>query len=425
MPQAKMNLPQSELNNREPLVDLIFFDAGGGHRASATALKSMLEGQHRSWQVRMVNLRDALEPIDFIRRFTGVRLEELYNGLLRYGLTIATGSTLPILHMLIRQTHSWQVSLLAQFWKSPRPNLVVSMIPHFNRAILDGLRVADMAEGRAATPMATVMTDLADYPPHFWIEQQLQHLICGTHAAVRQAIAVGHGAGKIWRTSGMIVRPDFYRPMDIDRMAERMRFGLTPDRPTGLVMFGGYGSRAMLTIARRAAAAGAKLQLIFLCGHNQKLRRRLAAMELPYPHHIEGFTSDVAGYMRLADFFIGKPGPGSISEALVMNLPLILERNASTMVQERFNTDWVARNHLGIVLNSFATISEALPVMADPARLARMRAQVSKFHNRALFELPGILEEIMHSPAEPIGAPFHARGDAASLRRRSLAAVNA
>ena len=417
-------MPQAKLNNREPLVDLIFFDAGGGHRASATAIKSMLEGQYRSWQVRMVNLRDALEPIDFIRRFTGVRLEELYNGLLRYGLTIATGSTLPILHMLIRQTHSWQVSLLAQFWKAPRPNLVVSMIPHFNRAILDGLRVADMAAGRPATPMATVMTDLADYPPHFWIERQRQHLICGTHAAVRQAIAVGHGPDKVWRTSGMIVRPEFYRTMDIDREAERMRLGLVPDRPTGLVMFGGYGSRAMLTIARRAAAAGSKLQLIFLCGHNQKLRRRLTAMELPYPHHIEGFTSDVAGYMRLADFFIGKPGPGSISEALVMSLPLMLERNASTMVQERFNTDWVARNHLGIVLNSFATIGEALPEMADPVRLARMRAQVSKFQNRALFELPSILQKIMHSSPEPIGASFHARTDAATIRRRVRAAVN-
>ena len=409
---------------REPLVDLIFFDAGGGHRASATALKSALEAQYPSWQVRMANLRDVLEPIDFIRRFTGVRLEELYNGLLRYGLTIATGSTLPILHMLIRQTHSWQVSLLAQFWKRPRPDLVVSIIPHFNRAIFDGLRVADLAAGRTATPMATLMTDLADYPPHFWMEPQRQHLICGTRAAVRQAAAMGHRPEKIWRTSGMIVRPEFYLPTDIDRMAERMRLGLKPERPTGLVMFGGYGSRAMLTIARRAAACGAKLQLIFLCGHNQRLRRRLAAMDLPYPHHIEGFTSSVAGYMRLADFFIGKPGPGSISEALVMGLPLMLERNASTMVQERFNTDWAGRNHLGMVLNSFTTIGEALPFMVDPVQLVRMRMQVRKFQNRALFELPSILGQIIHLPLEQIDAPFGITATTQATRRQTRA-VNA
>ena len=249
-------------------------------------------------------------------------------------------------------------------------------------------------------PMATLMTDLADHPPHFWMEPQQQHLICGTQAAADQALAMGYARNQIWQTSGMIVRPDFYRQVDIDPWAERIRRGLSPDRPTGLVMFGGYGSRAMLTIARRAAVTQSNVQLIFLCGHNESLRQRLAAMALPYPHFIEGFTSDVAGYMRLADFFIGKPGPGSISEALVMGLPLILVRNASTMVQERFNTDWVKRNHLGIILNSFAAIDQAIAAMTDRAQLARMRAHVRRFENRALFELPGILGEILSTSSE-------------------------
>jgi UDP-N-acetylglucosamine:LPS N-acetylglucosamine transferase len=272
--------------------------------------------------------------------------------------------------------------------------------------------------------MATLMTDLADCPSHFWIEPQRQHLICGTRAAAHQAVAMGYESKNIWRTSGMIVRPEFYQSRGIDRPAERMRRGLLPDMPTGLVMFGGYGSRAMLAIARNADVRGSKVQLIFLCGHNQKLQEQLTAMALPYPHLIEGFTRDVAGYMRLADFFIGKPGPGSISEALVMGLPLVLERNSSTMVHERFNTDWVRRNHLGIVLNSFAQIAEAIAILSNPAQLARMRAQVGKFENRALFEIPGILEEILQSPPESIDARVPAREDA-SLGWRQDRAVTA
>ena len=91
-------------------------------------------------------------------------------------------------------------------------------------------------------------------------------------------------------------------------------------------MFGGHGSRKMLTIAKRIDAAGLKTQLIFMCGHNQHLREQLAALELPFPFHIEGFTSAIPHFMNLADYFIGKPGPGSISEALVMRLPVIVER---------------------------------------------------------------------------------------------------
>src|SRR5689334_13553668 len=72
-------------------IDLIFFDAGGGHRASALALKTVAEEQRRNWQIRMVNLREILEPIDVLHRLTGVRIEDLYNRTLKYGLTIGTG----------------------------------------------------------------------------------------------------------------------------------------------------------------------------------------------------------------------------------------------------------------------------------------------------------------------------------------------
>ena len=66
------NLPAARL-------DLIYFDAGGGHRASARALISAAEQQHRSWQINPINLRDLLEPADVIRRLTGVRVEDFYN----------------------------------------------------------------------------------------------------------------------------------------------------------------------------------------------------------------------------------------------------------------------------------------------------------------------------------------------------------
>src|SRR5208337_3543167 len=157
---------------------------------------------------------------------------------------------------------------------------------------------------------------------------------------------------------------------------ERVRLGLRPDLPTGLVMFGGYGSRQMLTIARRVAAAGLKTQLVFLCGHNQQLPEKLMELDLPFPFHIEGFTREIPYFMRLADYFVGKPGPGSISEALVMGLPVIVERNSWTMVQERFNADWISKNQVGIALPSFRQIAGAVATMLDREQLTGLRASV-------------------------------------------------
>jgi hypothetical protein len=147
---------------RSPHVDLIFFDAGGGHRASATALNAVLAEQQRPWQIELVNLHDVLEPIDFIRRLTGIRVENFYNSMLKFNLTMGSGPMLKMMHMLIRRMHSKMVPILARYWQQRRPDLVASLIPHFNRAIFDGLRAADQTLGAPTTPMVTIMTDLAD-----------------------------------------------------------------------------------------------------------------------------------------------------------------------------------------------------------------------------------------------------------------------
>ncbi len=402
-------LPPPPAAARETQIDLIFFDAGGGHRASATALKALADQEQRGWQLRMVNLRDILEPIDVFHRLTGVRVEDLYNRMLKYGLTIGTGPMLRAVQFLIRRMHPRNVALLARYWQERRPDLVVSLIPNFNRAIFEGLRIADRARSRPATPMVTILTDLADCPPHFWIERQEQYLICGTAKAAEQALAMGYPPTRVLRTSGMIVRPEFYRRPEVSREQERRRLGLRPDVPTGLVMFGGFGSRRMLTIARRVAETGMKTQLIFLCGHNQRLREQLSAMKLPFPCHVEGFTRDIPHLMQLSDYFVGKPGPGSVSEALVMDLPVIVERNARTMVQERYNTEWIERHQFGMVLRSFNEIVAGIAQMLDPQRLAHFRSRVRALNNRAVFEIPDLLEALIAAaPGESAPAAFQA-----------------
>ncbi len=405
-----MNFPNAvPVADRRPRVDLIFFDAGGGHRASATALKAVIEQQRRRWQIRMVNLRDILDPVDVVHYVTGVRTEDLYNGMIKYGLTIGTGPMLRATQFLIRRMHRPSVELLSHYWRKCPTDLVVSMIPNFNRAIFEGLRAADRETRRPPTPMVTIMTDLADCPPHFWIERQDQYLICGTSYAAEQALATGYSPARVIRTSGMIVRPEFYQPMDICRERERRRLGLRSDLPTGLVMFGGFGSRRMLTIAKRVAEAGLKIQLIVLCGHNQQLGEEVSAMELPFPCRVEGFTREIPYFMRLADFFVGKPGPGSVSEALVMGLPVIVERNARTMVQERYNTEWIAQHQFGVVLRSFSEIVSGIEKILQPDWMARFHLRAGAFNNRAVFEIPAMLEVLLASrSAESLPGTFKA-----------------
>src|ERR1039457_7364947 len=79
----------------------------------------------------------------------------------------------------------------------------------------------------------------------------------------------------------------------------------------------------------------------------------------------------------------------------VMGLHLIVERNVWTVVQERFNTDWIAQNRLGIVLPSFREIGSAVSTMLDREQFLRLRALAEVLNNRAVFEIPEILEAVI------------------------------
>jgi len=114
----------------------------------------------------------------------------------------------------------------------------------------------------------------------------------------------------------MILHPRFYEPEPLIRSENGKTLGLDPHLPTGIVLFGGYGTSKMLKILRQIDASPLAVQLILICGRNEKLTRTLRETKTRIPIHVEGFTTSIPYYMALSDFFIGKPGPGSISEAL-------------------------------------------------------------------------------------------------------------
>jgi len=379
-------------------LEIIYFNAGGGHRAAAMALETVLRRDGR-WRVQLTNLQQLLDPIDPARRLTGIRMEEVYNLLLRRGWTRGSERLLKPMHAVIRHYHAHAVGLLERHWRSRRPAVVVSVVPHFNRALFESLRRV-----HPAVPLVTILTDFADFPPHFWIEPQDQFFICGTERASAQATELGVPPGRILRSSGMIVHPRFYENPPINQVAERRRLGLDPAIPTGLVIFGGQGSAVMREIGRRLEDSRLKVQLIFICGRNRPLADDLRRQRSRYRRVVLGFTEEVPFFMQVADFFIGKAGPGSLSEALLMKLPVIVERNGRTMPQERYNADWVLENRVGLVLKDFREIAGATEQLLHPQSLATYRRRVAELENRAVFEMPGLLQQVRKRSALTAGS---------------------
>jgi len=375
---------------------IVYHDAGGGHRNAAVALQTVISEQPRDWQVELVQFQDIADQLDVLRKLTGIRIQQQYNTLLQNGWTLGSRYLLRVLQTTIRLYHKKLVNSLEKVWRAKPADLLVSVIPHFNRQISES-----WARVNSGRPFVTIITDLADFPPRFWIEPiREQYIVAGTERAAEQARAMGHDSAHIFQTSGMIVRPDFYAVDNSDPGELRQQMGLRNDRTTAMVLFGGHGSKVMLDIAERLEAEDLPVQLILICGRNEALAAKLRSRKWKMPVHVVGFTKEVHRLMRAADFLVGKPGPGSIAEAMIRRLPVLIECNAWTLPQERYNAEWVKEKNVGIVLQSFKDVVRGVRQMLEPSRLAEFRNNVAAQNNRAIFEIPEIFAELLGEAAQ-------------------------
>ncbi|MDZ7963835.1 MAG: glycosyltransferase [Nostoc sp. DedSLP03] len=367
-------------------------NAGGGHYATLKALSAIAEQQKRPWQITVTDIGQLSEPLDPYKKLFGSDGNELYNEMIGADWTWLHPVMMFFDKFFIRLLHPIGVKLGEQHWRQQLPpDLVISLIPLYNRAIWDSLQRV-----KVNTPMVTIMTDFADSPPHFWIEPKTKsYLICGTDRATEQARSLDVSEEHIMQTSGMIVHPTFYQPMSEDNRVERQRLGLDPDRVTGIVLFGGKGCTTMLNIAQHLDCISDRVQLIFLCGYNQKLAQALQKRPTSLRQHVQGFTDEVPYFMSLADFFIGKPGSVSISEAMVMNLPVIVEHNSSTLINEKYNAEWILEKQVGMAIKSFRQIVPAVEELLKSENWLRYKANLAAIQNQAVFEVPDILQRII------------------------------
>src|SRR5712671_4351623 len=242
-------------------IHIVFHDGGGGHRNAAVALQTVISEQQREWQIELIQFQDLTDRLDVLRKLTGIRIQQQYNTMLQNGWTLGSTQLLRVLQATIRVFHRPLVNLLEKFWRGKPADLLISVIPHFNRQVCESWN--RVYPGR---PFVTIITDLADFPPRFWIEPvKEQYVIAGTEKAAEQARAMGHDDAHVFLTSGMILRPDFYVQDNSDPAVLRREMGLREGLTTAIVLFGGHGSKVMYDTTEKLDAAGLPLQLILIC----------------------------------------------------------------------------------------------------------------------------------------------------------------
>jgi hypothetical protein len=389
-------------------VVLFVLDAGGGHRAAANALIAAAEQTASPLRFEVVNLKDVLAAFDLTRRITGRSMEEMYNSMVRARLTAGLVPLLRLFQWGIRRLHRPMASRVAGFLASRRPALVVSAIPNFNAVLRDAVR-----SSHPGTPFVVLLTDLADFTPHFWMEPGVDRVIVGTDRATEQARESGLPCDRIGRTSGMLLHPRFHAAGG-PGLRERVRaeLGIGLEAFVVLALFGGKGSPELRPLSEALLRQSPGWHVIAICGDNPRLYEGLAAAELRSAGrlHRVGFTGRVAEYLAASDVFVTKPGPASLAEAFHCRVPVVLASNRYTIPQERYNARFVEANGLGFVVRSWRRMPAAVRRLAEePALREQVRARLGELpENRAVYEVLELLtREAERGPAGN-GAPGRA-----------------
>src|ERR1700674_1994821 len=99
-----------------PKIEFCFFDAGGGHRAAATALDMSIKAQNLPWNVQLSNIQEIMEKLDIIKKHSGIRIADYYNGIRRGGWPLGSIRLIKLVQFAIRSRHKATVRLLAKYW---------------------------------------------------------------------------------------------------------------------------------------------------------------------------------------------------------------------------------------------------------------------------------------------------------------------
>jgi hypothetical protein len=360
-------------------VDIVFFDAGSGHRTAALSLQHAIHALRPQWRTRTVNLLDVISGNwrYYWRNRVGIALTNLFiRRDLKFDLPWIIGTGLED----VRAFGPVDIGRVARFWKGRPPDAVVSVTPIHSETLH---RAALTMNSHAAC--VTIPVDFEECTPGYWFAPETdQHYLLGSDRLAEQATAAGVPAERLRRLSGMVIDPGFYQqPAPPDKPAGLMRLGLNPALPTCLVSFGGQGSAQ----AREVALAVAELQMnsIFLCGKNRALARNIKRIRASGPRLVLGWAEEPpVHYHHLADVLIGKPGTMTITEAIVIGIPLVAIKSRWLAYIQRGNEAWIEASGTGVVVDDMGNLARIVAEVLQ--QKGRYQERASEVCGQGVFE---------------------------------------
>ncbi|KAG8381950.1 hypothetical protein BUALT_Bualt05G0025900 [Buddleja alternifolia] len=415
--ESEKNCIDGIVSNVPKKVLILMSDTGGGHRASAEAIKAAFNQEFGDdYQNFMSKLLFNFVLKNFVIKLLSccssmVFVTDLwtdhtpwpfnqgpksYNFLVKHGTLWRMAyyaSTPRVIHQsYFAATSTFIARKVAKGLMKYQPDIIISVHPLMQHVPLRILRAKGLLEKIVFT---TVVTDLSTCHPT-WFHKLVTRCYCPSEEVAKRAMRAGLQRTQI-KVYGLPVRPSFVKPVP-PKDELRKQLGMDEYLPTVLLMGGGEGMGPIEAIARALGDAlydetygQAMGQVLVICGKNKKLVEKLQSIDWKIPVQVKGFVTKMEECMGACNCIITKAGPGTIAEAMIQGLPIIL--NGYIAGQEAGNVPYVVENGCGkfskspkeiakIVSQWFGPKQDELITMSQNAlRLAKPDAVLKIVHD--------------------------------------------
>jgi 1,2-diacylglycerol 3-beta-galactosyltransferase len=347
-----------------PHIVFLFSDTGGGHRSATEAIIEAINTYFPN-QV-------STDMVDIFREYFPPPLSsapEIYPPLSRMpnvwrlGYRASDGR-----HRTELLDQAFWPYIRRSIYKLLEENpcdLLVSVHPLINAPMVRGLK-------KFNCPYVTVVTDMVS-THSAWYSRKADLIIVPTELARQTALVNGIGPDQV-KVIGLPVAQSFCKPFR-DKEELKKAQNWPTDRPAILLVGGGEGMGPLEEVARSINEADLPASLIIITGRNRELKKHLENLSWNMPTYVYGFVHNMPDLMGAADAIITKAGPGTISEAFIAGLPIILYNRLPG--QEEGNVAYVVEKGAGVWAPQPELVTETLKNWVYHSELMRKTAGIS------------------------------------------------
>lgn len=338
-----------------------------GHRCASLAIERALQEVDGGVQTKSIDAFSYTNPrlerfIDKLYMFVIKAVpgfwEYLYDN---QDILKKTKKVWPLLH----RTNERKIE---ELFKEFSPHIVVctqafpcAMVAHYKR------------KQNLSLPLMGVLTD---YAPHsYWLNDAVDAYVVPTEKVEQKLMQRGISKTRL-QVCGIPIDSKFRKQTNHEEVFRRL--GLDYHLPIVLIMGGGQGLGPIKEIAQTLDRLSVSVQLVIVCGTNQKLYSWLNKNKSCFtkPVLVIGYTEEVDDLMAVSSFVVTKPGGLTSAEALSKSLPMIIVNPLPG--QETHNTRFLLEAGVALKADDLTRLKDlAQELLDNPAKLDELRKKAA------------------------------------------------